>query len=114
MTETPRDKTGTPALRRCFLLLRRDGRNAPQRRGSKLKGGCGVPPQEHMGMGFGAVRDGHRPGAGCSHRSAWRCGSVACGPAACGFASAGVCAPAPARAPVGCGAGTPGRPGERS
>ena len=55
---TPRDRTGTPALVHCFLLLRRDGRNARQRRGSKLKGACQGTPLNPMFMRCRACHTG--------------------------------------------------------
>ena len=39
---------GTPPLTHYFLLLRRNGRNARQRRGSKLKGACQGAPLNPM------------------------------------------------------------------
>ena len=47
---TTRGRTVTPALTHYFLLLRRDGRNARQRRGSKLKGACQGAPLNPMLM----------------------------------------------------------------
>jgi hypothetical protein len=41
---------GTPPLTHYFLLLRRNGRNARQRRGSKLKGACQGAPLNPMFM----------------------------------------------------------------
>jgi hypothetical protein len=50
--------TGTPALTHYFLLLRRDGRDARQRRGSKLKGACQGAPLNPMFMRRRACHNG--------------------------------------------------------
>lgn len=52
-------EAGTPPLTHYFLLLRRNGRNARQRRGSKLKGACQGMPLNPM---FMRCRACHRTG----------------------------------------------------